>query len=324
MNSGRTALFACVWLLGGRTASWGQSNNAGTGGAEFMKLEQGSARAQALGQAYVALAEGADALTWNPAGLALSQQKEVSYSYLRYVQDTDSPLYIGYAHPMGRTVWGANLAYLSVSNFDVRDANGVPQTGDNVYVRDGFATIAVARSFWYEKLFLGGALRVVHEDLASDTHDTLVGDFGVLLKPNSVLTLGFAVQNFGTSVSNVPSTTRGGAALRLGDFFNLGLELNQSADSGAHFGVGGEFLVPEQYLDVGQITFRLGYYNADSLGESYSGMLKTLQLDRSAGLSFGFGLFTSRAFGYGLTLDYAFVPFGALGTVDQFTFKVKF
>jgi hypothetical protein len=324
MNSGTTALFACVWLLGGRTAAWGQSNNAGTGGAQFLKLEQGSARAQALGQAYVALAEGADALTWNPAGLALSQQKEVAYSYQSNVQGTDSPLYIGYAHPMGRTVWGANLAYLSVSNFDVRDANGVPQTSDNVYVRDGFATIAMARSFWYEKLFLGGALRVVHEDLASEEHDTLVGDVGILLKPNSVLTLGFAVQNFGSSVSNVPSTTRGGAALRLGDFFNLGLELNQSADSGAHFGVGGEFLLPEQYLDVGQISFRVGYYNADSLGESYSNTLKDLQLDRSAGLSFGFGLFTSRAFGYGLTLDYAFVPFGALGTVDQFTFKVKF
>jgi hypothetical protein len=145
-----------------------------------------------------------------------------------------------------------------------------------------------------------------------------------LFKPNSVLTLGFAVQNFGSNPGNVPSTTRGGAALRLGDFFNLGLELNQAQDSGAHFGVGGEFLRPEQYLDVGQVTFRAGYYNADSLGQSYNGTLKSLQLDRSSGLSFGFGLFTSRAFGYGVSIDYAFVPFGALGTVDQFTFKVKF
>ena len=324
MKLGRMALLACAWLLSGPAAAWAVSDQAGTGGAQFMKLQQGSARAQALGQAYVALAEGADALTWNPAGLALTQQKEVVYSYLRYVQDTDSPLYLGYAHPLGRTVWGANIAYLSVSGFDVRDANGIPKTGENVNVRDGFGSIGMARSFWYEKLFLGGTLRVVHEDIASSVHDTVVGDLGVLLKPNSVLTLGFAMQNFGTNKENVPSTTRGGAALRLGDFFNIGLELNQAADSGSHFGVGGEFLLPEQYLDVGQVTFRAGYYNADSLGQSFDGMLKSLRLDRAAGISFGFGLFTSRAFGYGIALDYAYVPYGALGTVDQFSFKVKF
>ena len=324
MKRALTALLACLWLLGGQAAAWAVSNQAGTGGAQFLKLSQGSSRAQALGQAYVALAEGADALTWNPAGLALAQQKEWTYSYLRYIQDVDSPLYMGYAHPMGRTVWGANLAYLSVAGFDARDSAGVPQSGENINVRDGFGSIGVARSFWYEKLFLGGALRLVHEDLASSVHDTVVGDFGVLLKPNSMLTLGFAVQNFGTNRENVPATTRGGAALRLGDFFNLGLELNQAADSGAHFGLGGEFLLPEQYIDVGQVTFRVGYYNADSLGQSFDGTLKSMRLDRTAGLSFGFGLFTSRAFGYGIALDYAYVPFGALGTVDQFSFKVKF
>jgi hypothetical protein len=317
-------LLACLWLLGGRGAAWAISDLAGTGGAQFLKLRQGSARAMALGQSYVALAEGADALTWNPAGLALSQQKEWTYAYMRHIEDVDSPFYMGYAHPMGRTVWGANIAYLSVDGFDARDASGSPRSGENVTVRDGFGSLAVSRSFWYEKLFLGGALRLVHEDLANSVHDTVVGDFGLLLKPNSTLTLGFAVQNFGTNRENVAATTRGGAALRLGDFFNLGLELSQASDYGARFGVGGEFLLPEQYLDVGQITFRMGYHTADSLGQSFDGTLKSLRMDRSAGLSFGFGLFTSRAFGYGIALDYAYVPFGALGTVDQFSFKVKF
>jgi hypothetical protein len=324
MKKALIAALALLWLLGGRGAAWAISDLAGTGGAQFLKLRQGSARAMALGQSYVALAEGADALTWNPAGLALSQQKEWTYSYLRHIEDVDSPMYMGYAHPMGRTVWGANIAYLSVDGFDARDTSGVPQSGENVTVRDGFGSLAVSRSFWYEKLFLGGALRLVHEDLANSVHDTVVGDFGLLLKPNSTLTLGFAVQNFGTNKENVAAITRGGAALRLGDFFNLGLELNQASDYGARFGIGGEFLLPEQYLDVGQITFRMGYHTADNLGQSFDGTLKSLRMDRSAGLCFGFGLFTSRAFGYGIALDYAYVPFGALGTVDQFSFKVKF
>jgi len=322
-NMRKTALIVGA-LLASSAPAWAVSPEAGTGGAQFLKLEQGSARAMALGQAYVALAEGSDALTWNPAGLAVTQQKEAAYSYLRYVQDVAAPLYMAYAHPMGRTVWGANIAYLGVSGFDVRDANGLKRSDDETDVRDGFGSIGVARSFWYEKIFLGGALRVVHEDIAKSVHDTLVGDFGLLVKPNSVLSVGFAVQNFGANKADVPSVTRGGAALRLGDFFNLGFELNQAADSGLRLGMGVEFQLPEQYLEVGQITFRAGCYNADSRGQSLEGTLKDLRLDRASGLSFGFGLFTSRAFGYGVALDYAFVPYGALGTVDQISLKVKF
>lgn len=315
---------ALAALLGLSAPAAAIDPTAGTGGAAFMKIGQGSARAMGMGRAYVALAEGSDALNSNPAGLAVTQQKEVAYSYLRYVQQLDTPLYLGYAHPMGRTVWGANVAYLAADGIDARDANGVPQSGESVKVRDGFATLALGRSFWYEKLFLGAGVRVIHENNADVSHSTLVGDFGVLVKPNNVLSLGFSMQNFGTSVENAPSITRGGAGFRLGDFLTLGLELNKASDSGARIGVGGEFQVPEEYLELGQLTFRVGYYSQDNLGQSYDGQLKSLRLDRSSGMTFGFGLYTSQAFGYGLAIDYAMVPFGALGTVDQIALKLKF
>lgn len=300
------------------------NESAGTAGGAFLKLGQGSARAMALGHSYVALAEGSDSLLENPAGLAVTQQKEVVYSYLRYVQGLDTPLYLGYAHPMGRTVWGANMSYISASGFDVRDVSGVPQPSDSVAVHDGWGTLGLARSFYYEKLFLGGSLRLVHEDNAGAVHDTVVGDGGVLLKPNNVLSLGFSVQNFGSKKTNVAEVTRGGAGFRLGDFVLLGVELSKAQDSGARFGLGAEFQVPEEYLEVGQLAFRVGWFNSDNLGQSYSTELQSLRLDKTSGLSFGFGLFTSQAFGYGLGLDYAFVPFGALGTVDQISLKVKF
>ncbi|MDD5656178.1 MAG: hypothetical protein PHF00_02875 [Elusimicrobia bacterium] len=323
--SGQTVLAAAAWLALGPAAAWAVSSDAGTAGGQFLKLQQGSARAMALGQAYVALSEGCDALTWNPAGLAATQQREAVYSYLRHVQDIDSPLYMAYAHPMGRTVWGGNIAYLSVDGFDVRDENGVPQPGADAAVRDGFGSVGAARSFWYEKLFLGAAIRVVHEDIAGSVHDNVVGDVGALFKPNSVLSLGFAVQNFGSGLENAAAITRGGAAVRLGDFFDLSLEVSKAADASSRVGLGGEFQLPEQYLDVGQISFRAGYYSADNRGQNLdSGTLKDLRLDRTSSLTFGFGLFTSRAFGYGVALDYAFVPFGALGTVDQISLKVKF
>lgn len=299
-------------------------SNTGTSGANFLKIGQGSARAMSMGGAYVALSEGSDAMAWNPAGLAVTQQREFGFSYLRYVQDVDSPLYLAYAHPMGRTTWGANLSYISVSGFDVRDSQGVPQPETEVGVRDGLMSIGLARSFWYEKLFLGTSLRVVHEDIAGSVKDTVVGDVGAILKPNPTLSLGFAIQNFGSGAGNVARITRAGAGVRLGDFVTVGLELNKASDSGARIGIGGEFQLPEEYLDVGQLAFRIGYRNGDTFGQSNDETLKSLRLDRASNISFGFGMYTSQAFGYGVSLDYAFVPYGALGTVDQISVKLKF
>ena len=301
-------------------------SRAGTSGAQFLKIGQGSARAQALGGAYVALAEGSDAMTWNPAGLAATQQREFAFSYLRSVQGLDSPLYLGYAQPMGRTAWGGNFGYLSDSlgSGDVRDANGVPQQASNVNVRDGYVAVGLARSFWYEKLFLGASVRGVSENIAGSVRGTLAMDFGAMLKPMNALSVGFAVQNFGASAGAVARTTRGGAALRLNDFVTVSGELSEATDSGAQLSAGGEFSLPEEYLDIGQLTMRIGYRNVDGYGQSFDGTLKSLRVDQTSGISFGFGMYTSQAFGYGLSLDYAFVPYGSLGTMDQISFKLKF
>jgi hypothetical protein len=324
VNARLSAVLPALVLLLGAAPARATDSGAGTSGAQFLKIGQGSARAMALGGAYVALAEGSDAMTWNPAGLAQTQQREFAFSYLRYVQGLDSPLYLGYAQPMGRTTIGANFGYMSDSGFDVRDANGVPLQNASVNVRDAYGAVGLARSFWYEKLFLGVSVREIHEDIAGSAHNTLAGDFGAILKPTTMLSLGFAVQNFGASAADVARTTRGGAAFRWNDFLTTSAELSKATDSGAQVAVGGEFQLPEEYLDVGQLTLRVGYRSVDSYGQSFDNQLKDLKVDQTSGLSFGFGVYTSQAFGYGMSLDYAFVPYGALGTVDQISFKLKF
>lgn len=301
----------------------GIDSNAGTDGASFMKIGVGSPRAWGLGRAYVAMAEGADALVWNPAGLSLAEQREVAFSYTQWVQDFNGQ-YIAYVHPLGgRTVLGVNAAHMSISNFDARDQNGVPITDSDIFVRDMFFTLSASRSFLYEKLFLGASLKWISENNAGTKHNSAVGDVGALLKPTSRLSLGLAVQNFGAS-GDVASTTRGGLAYRLGEFVLGSLEISKDSDNQARAGLGVEFLIPEEYAQLGQAAFRVGYFTADNQGESTSSFLKSIKLHRSAGLSLGVGIFTSQAFGYGVGLDYAFVPMGALGIPHQFLVRVKF
>lgn len=319
----RAAAVLCLSLAAAGPAR-AISSSAGTSGANFLEIGQGSARAMALGGAYVALAEGSDALTWNPAGLAATQQRELAFSYMSYVQGLQSPVYLAYAAPVGRSAWGANLGYMTDSGFDIRDQNGIPQQNSSALVRDGYATIGYARSFFYEKLYLGAGLRGIHEEIAGSAHNNVSADVGAMLRATNSLTLAFSLQNLGPGTSDVPHTVRGGAALRLNDFLTASAELSDATDSGTHFAVGGEFQLPEEYLDIGQLSLRVGYQTVDSYGQSFSTTLKDLHVDQTSGLSFGFGLYTSEAFGYGLSLDYAFVPYGALGTVDQISFKLKF
>jgi hypothetical protein len=298
---------------------------AGTGGATFLQLGYGDTRAIGMGRAFVAVAEGTDSLTWNPAGLGITSTREFSYSYMRYVQGVDSPVYMAYAHPLGRTVLGANFAYLSVNGFDVRNAQGVPLDNSNVTVKDGFGGVSVARSFFYEKLFAGATLKDVYEDNAGARRNSMALDFGLIFKPNHTLSFGFATQNLGPSNDRVAKVTRLGVAARLFEYLLLSTELSKPSDNGWKAGIGGEFVLPEELLSVGQVSLRMGYYSRGDEGT-------ILNQDRSSlyplvganGLSFGLGVFTSQAFGYGIGLDYALVPMGALGTTDELTLKVKF
>ncbi|MBI4424716.1 MAG: hypothetical protein HY554_13365 [Elusimicrobia bacterium] len=325
MSRSRGVAMALGGLLAIAMPAAAIDDNAGTGGASFLKMGSGSARAMALGRAYCAIAEGAESLTWNPAGLALTQQREGAYSYLRYIQGVDAPLHLAYAHPLGRTVFGANVVYMNVGEFDARQVDGRPDPSQNVEVRNGYGTISMARSFMYEKLFVGGSLKTVFEDNAGNRHSNIVGDLGVILKPNQTISFGFTTQNFGSSQSQVGRMTRIGGALRVLELLQLSMDLNKASDSAARLGLGAEFTLPEDLLEVGQISLRVGYYNADDQGRLLEGDRHMLYpLVGAQGLSFGLGVFSAQAFGYGISFDYALVPMGALGTVDQLTVKVKF
>lgn len=298
--------------------------NAGTGGANFMKIGAGNARALALGRAYVALAEGADALVWNPAGLAAASQRELQVGILDWVQDFRGE-YLGYVHPTGgRAVLGGNFGYFSLKGFDARDSNGVPLVSSQVEVRNFFATLSIARSFLYEKLFFGLSAKNIHEDYSGPVTDVIVGDVGLIYKPREHFSIGASWQNLGDK-EKVAQTVRWGLAWQAGDFLQVSMEMAKDSDNRSRLGLGAELLFPEELVQVGQAAFRVGYYDADSQGiNQESALLKRLRLDRTAGVSFGAGVFTHQAFGYGIGVDYSMSPMGALGVAHQFMLKFKF
>lgn len=321
--------FVLAVIVSARTFCLGIDSSAGTSGATFMKLGAGSPRAQALGRAYVALAEGPEALVWNPAGVALSQLREIHFAYLDWFQDY-SGQYIGYVHPIGQTVIGANLAYFSIDGFDVRDENGYPQQNENVRACHGFGTFSIARSFYLERLFLGVSIKgiVENNDGLTDSDDrkytNIVFDTGVLFKVGRRLSLGWAAQNVAGESKDVVRIFRIGAAYNPASLLNISLEHEMPSDNKSRLGIGMEFILPEQILQFGRVSFRAGYHSSDDFGKSDDNLLKRFHMDKTSGISLGFGICTSEVFGYGMAFDYAMIPYGALGKSNQISVRFQF
>ncbi|HAT72474.1 MAG TPA: hypothetical protein DCS63_06635 [Elusimicrobia bacterium] len=312
---------AALLLCGAARAA---DTTVGTEGAAFMKIPTGSPRVQALGNCGVSLVEGGEALGINPAGIATAQMREFSFSYLSWIQDY-SGQYMSYVHPIGQSVVGVNLAYYGVKDFDVRDADGKPQYGADVKVRNGYATLGIAKGFFLEKFLLGASVKEVVEDNYSTEYKNLVFDFGAILRVGRKLSLGWAGQNFSGKAHQVVKVQRLGAAFAFNPFLTLALEQKTYTDRQGRLGGGVELSLPEELLQVGRVALRAGYTPGDDLGKNTDDKaLDSLGMTDTSGWAFGVGLYSAQALGYGMGFDYTFVPFGALGKSSQLALKFQF
>ncbi len=296
----------------------------GTDGAVFMKIPTGSPRAQALGNSGVSLLEGGEAMGINPAGIASAQMREFSFAYLGWMQDY-SGQYVSYVHPVGQSVIGVNLAYYGIKDFDVRDSAGIPLYGQDVKVRNGYTSVSVAKGFFLEKFLVGVSAKEVLEDNYTEEYHNLVFDAGAILRLGRKLSLGWAGQNFSGKSKQVVKVQRVGGAWVFNPFLTLALEKKTYSDKGGKFGGGVEISLPEELLQVGRVSLRIGYCPGDNMGTNMTDKtMDSLGLNDISGWTFGVGIYTSQAFGYGMGLDYTMVPYGALGKSSQLALKFQF
>lgn len=299
-------------------------DKTGTVGAAFLKIPTGSPRAQALGNCGVSVVEGAEAMAINPAGIASSQMREFGFSYLSWFADY-SGQYMAYVHPIGQSVIGMNLAYYGMDGFDVRDSAGVPQYGKDVKMRNAYTTLTFAKSFFLERLLAGVSVKGVLEDNYKKEYRNYVFDGGLILKLGRKLSLGWSGQNFSGKKDQVVKIQRLGLGFSFNPFVTVVAESKTYSDRKALVGGGLELNLPEEVMQVGRATLRVGYTGADNYGRNYEDKtLDTLGLSNASGWAFGIGLYSAQSMGYGMALDYSMVPYGALGKSNQLMLRFQF
>lgn len=181
----RHGLVALLAVLGAAGPVWSQARSAleqednipyGTTSGEFLLLPVGG-RATALGSAFTALATGISSLYWNPAGLALSGDREVMLSHIDYVAGTRYD-WFGISIP-----WGAERAFggsIGVFGFSDQPEYTVDQpegTGRTYSVTMSVVALTYSQQF-NDRFSFGVSGKYINEDLAGVSGSTVAVDIG--------------------------------------------------------------------------------------------------------------------------------------------------
>jgi fibronectin type 3 domain-containing protein len=183
-----------------------------TSGADFLKVDSG-ARSQGMGGAFTAVADDVNALTWNPAGLALLTEPQVGYLRMLYLSD------IAYNFggavipiPMGENSLGLGAGVINLgATFD--STNGAQPSvtaGENAFFFSAAYRVKDLVSF-------GLTGKYILRDIAGYQGSAFGGDLGVLVTPpGSPIRVGAGVFNLGQEVAFVSAADQLPLSGRLG------------------------------------------------------------------------------------------------------------
>lgn len=301
--------------------SYAISDNAGTTNGAFLELPT-DARGVALGPAIVSMADGAEALRWNPGALGHADQKEFDATHVQYFQGVQVEN-MAAAYPMEDSALAASVMYLTAGALDGRDTQG-QQTGNfNFYDMVGsvgYGRRLTSRAESGADIFVGGDVKIVQEMIASSEFQNAAVDLGVQVIPTRDLQIGAAVRNLSSSSANFPRELTGGASYTVLRSYTGAIGLRYTNDAPIRLSVATEYRMEEF-----KSALRLGYMTHDPLDDSTDSNISFLRSASLAGLTAGAGgEFKLPAFPrMTLGIDYAIAPFGALGISHYVTVKIK-
>jgi hypothetical protein len=292
------------------------AQRAGTASLEFLKIGVG-ARAAGMGESFVALANDASALYWNPAGLAQFQENEVIAAHTNWIVDIKHD-FIGAVYHL-TTEDALGLSITSLQTDDMPVTTELQPYGNGTYFRYGDMAVGLTYSRRMTPQFsFGGTVRYVRETLDVLSMSGVVLDLGTYYWTGlGTSRFSAVVTNFGSQVApkGTVTTTDGSTISQFQEFspptiFKFGfafepytdesnsvtttVQLNHPNDNSENVSVGAEYQLLKTFF------IRGGYkFNVDE--ESFS---------------FGAGVATTLS-SVNFNIDYGYSAFGRLGGVHR-------
>lgn len=304
----------CLLWVGTKLLLAGSLHNPGSA---FLKIGLG-ARPVGMGGAYVAVADNADAIFWNPAGLSQIDDLHFSFTHVHWFQQIQYEALNGAQALSNQLSFGLGLQFLHTSGIERRfTENDIEPV--NTFSSGQFAAKIALAGRLPAGFGWGVSGNLIQQQI--DYQNAVGGgmDVGLLSNfANSGFRAGVVVQNLGSKLKFVaeefelPLTMRIGASKSIVDQkFLISGQASFLRYFLPRYQVGSEvcFDVGHQLNPVA-FLFRVGYrwQQEEKVQSGYSAGL---------GIKFPYGNLTCY-------LDYAYQPFGFLGETHQFSLNMRF
>ncbi len=171
-------------------------NKTGTTAANFLKIGVGS-RAIGMGGAFVALANDASAMFWNPGGIARLERSELLVNHTRWLADIGFT-YIGYVLPVPRMgTIGINITAMTMKPMLVTRYGQEEGTGETFKAGSYALGLTYARKLT-DRFSIGGNVKYIREFISQSSSGGFAMDIGtVFVTPFKDIRFGSSITNFG-------------------------------------------------------------------------------------------------------------------------------
>jgi hypothetical protein len=237
----------------------------GTFDGQFMKIPIG-ARATGMGGAFVAVADDASAVFWNPAGVARLSGNIVAVHHLNWVTDinlTQGTYVFSLGFLPGMLAFNARSLYMD----DMERTTVYRPDGDGTYFDAGYSSFGLtyARSLT-DKFSVGITGSLIHAGLDDLTSNAISFDVGTLYDTGfRSLKIGMEIANMGSELqfidqsSKLPILFRVGASINVMNALDHKLvttgEFSHPPDNNERMNWGGEYSFKDFFFIRGGYNF---------------------------------------------------------------------
>ncbi len=233
----RSALLARLALVGLIAVPWAEAHAIDKYAGEFLKIPVG-ARALGMGSAFVALADDATAVYWNPAGLVFASQRQAWAEHAEQFGDLVNHDFLAFEQPLAATGGGhsqtiafgfvrSSVDDIAIRNKDpedlipdveFEDVNGNghwdfdpddPTGSERLFIEnipvymDSEAEMAFLFAYGRElgsKLAIGGTAKIIRQSLPGNSSFGIGADLGIIYSPIPTLSAGLKVSDVTTTL----------------------------------------------------------------------------------------------------------------------------
>lgn len=310
----------------------------GTTAAQFLKIGVGS-RALGMGGAFVASANDVSAVYWNPAGIALIDDREASFSHIDWLMDV---VYDHAAFAMNFGDFGtigAFVGVLSMGEMLVRTVEKPEGTGE--YFGAGALNIGLsyARNLT-ENFAIGFNAKYIREYIWNESAQGFALDVGTFYRIQFLneTRLAASISNFGTKMklsgrdllvltntgpggANIINTEHQVDAYDLPLLFRIGVAIDAIKTEQMRLTLETNAIHPNDNTEYLNSGFEYSWNERIFLRAGYKSLFER---DSEQGLTWGLGLNYRLVDMVTLKFDYAYQDFGRLKNVHYVTIGVKF